>query len=412
MSKRSLRTNSSTKNGSSKRRVLVINVGGTLGMKKNSKGSLAPCSGYLTEQMHSMPELRHPAMPSWETVEFPVLLDSSDMVPSDWIKIAREIEKHYEDFDGFVVAHGTDTMHYTACALSFMLHNLNKPVILTGGMVTLAEAYNDARRNLLVSILLASRAEELCEVCIFSNDVLLRGNRSIKVRHTMRAFESPNYPTLAIHTAQGFRLQQDILLRQPSGRFSVNSDMSGRVMIFLLHPEFDEEVFERLLVSDKSPAGNVVSTLSGAPELALSPGNRNSTEEDGKEEQQGLLTTSSDKKLSSQVLDCVVLELMGVGAVSSQVTASVKRIVDTATQVGTIVVATTQDLKGQLTAAGVQRLHRVCPEVVFVDDMTTEAAAVKAMYLFGLGMAAASVKRWMGTCIRGEMSSDVRISKI
>ena len=349
-----------------RRKVLVLNVGGTLGMKKNIHGSYSPCSGYLTEEMHAMKELLHPTMTSYEVLEYELLLDSSDMVPADWLKIAKDIYARYDDYDGFVVAHGTDTMHYTACALSFMLHNLNKPVILTGGMVTLAEAYNDARRNLLASILLASRADELCEVCIFSNDVLLRGNRSLKVRHTMSAFDSPNYPPLATLQADGFSLRKEFLLRQPSGPFTNNSDMSGRVMMFLLHPDFDDAVFETLLL---------------------------------------------DGTTGQKLFDCIVLELMGVGSVKSNMTLSIARVVSLATKAGCIVVATTQDLAGQLTSGGIRRLHHVCPEVVFVDDMTTEAAAVKAMYLFGLGMGAEEVKKWMGLNIRGEMSKDVTVHR-
>ena len=130
-------------------RVLVLLTGGTMGMKPNARGSLEPKAGYLAEQMRLMPELRERRMPAYEVVEYAPLLDSADMVPQDWRRIAQDIAQSHNQFDGFVVIMGTDTMAYCASALSFMLEGLSKPVVLTGSMIPFAERLSaDARRNL------------------------------------------------------------------------------------------------------------------------------------------------------------------------------------------------------------------------------------------------------------------------
>ena len=150
-------------------------------MQPNENGSLAPVPGFLTKQMASMPELKdHPEMPDYDIIEFNPLYDSSDMSLPEWVKIAEAIESNYFNYDGFLVITGTDTMAYIASALSFMLENLSKPVIITGSQIPFCEVYNDARRNLIVSMIFASR-EDFLEVCIYFHDRLLRGNRATKV---------------------------------------------------------------------------------------------------------------------------------------------------------------------------------------------------------------------------------------
>ena len=121
--------------------MLVLLTGGTMGMKPNARGSLEPKAGYLAEQMRLMPELRERRMPAYEVVEYAPLLDSADMVPQDWRRIAQDIAQSHNQFDGFVVIMGTDTMAYCASALSFMLEGLSKPVVLTGSMIPFAESY-------------------------------------------------------------------------------------------------------------------------------------------------------------------------------------------------------------------------------------------------------------------------------
>jgi len=147
--------------------VMVIYTGGTLGMKKVD-GSYHPVQKHLVEMMKMMPELQSEKMPAYHILEYDPLLDSANMSVHDWIKIAQDIEKHYYDYDGFVVIHGTDTMAYTASALSFMFENLGKPVIFTGACTPLVEVVSDGRRNLIVSMLIAGYVD-IPEVCVFFN---------------------------------------------------------------------------------------------------------------------------------------------------------------------------------------------------------------------------------------------------
>ena len=146
------------------RHIAVFNTGGTIGMKANEEGSLIPVPGYLAERMLCMPEFAREEMPAVTLFELLPLLDSSDMGPDDWVRIARAIDRFYMDYDAFVVIMGTDTMSYAASALSFVLENLSKTVIITGSMLPLSDLFNDAQRNLIVSLVMAATLE-IPEVC-------------------------------------------------------------------------------------------------------------------------------------------------------------------------------------------------------------------------------------------------------
>lgn len=133
----------------------------------------------------------------YKIVEYEKLVDSSDMGLKDWIRIAKDIRRHYEKYRGFVVLHGTDTLVYAASLLSFMMEGLNKPVILTGSQISIFELRSDARENFLTSLILAGTCR-ISEVTIFFASKLMRGNRTIKHSCNMlEAFSSPNYPLLA-----------------------------------------------------------------------------------------------------------------------------------------------------------------------------------------------------------------------
>jgi L-asparaginase len=160
------------------------------------KHGYVPAPGYLAEQLSMMPELANEYMPDYTIHEYSPLLDSANMSLSDWLAIASDIAANYHDFDGFVVLHGTDTMAYTASALPFMLHGLRKPVLVTGSQIPLCELRNDARQNIITSLLIAARYS-IPEVCLYFGDRLLRGARSVKVdADGLAAFASPNYPSL------------------------------------------------------------------------------------------------------------------------------------------------------------------------------------------------------------------------
>ncbi len=175
------------------RRTLLMYTGGTLGMKEDSEGRLSPAPGFLKEALNKMEEIHAEKFPQWELLEHDPLVDSSTFTYKNWVTIAKGIEKHYNDFDGFVILTGTDTMAYTASALSFMLLNLTKPVIFTGSQIPLQMAFNDARRNLITSIMVSVDSRTPSEVCLFFNDNLFRGNRTMKVSsNCLDAFRSPN----------------------------------------------------------------------------------------------------------------------------------------------------------------------------------------------------------------------------
>jgi L-asparaginase len=138
-----------------KKSIYVAYTGGTIGMQRSEHGYV-PVSGHLQRQLALMPEFHRPEMPDFTIHEYDPLMDSSDMTPEDWQHIADDIKAHYNDYDGFVILHGTDTMAYTASALSFMLENLSKPVIVTGSQIPLAELRSDGQINLLNSLYVAA----------------------------------------------------------------------------------------------------------------------------------------------------------------------------------------------------------------------------------------------------------------
>ena len=179
------------------KRLYIAYTGGTIGMSRTPDG-YAPAPGFLAAQMAAMPELADPRMPGYDIHEYDPLLDSSNMRPADWVRIGQDIVAHYDAYDGFLVLHGTDTMAYTASALPFFLQGLRKPVIVTGSQIPLCEIRNDARANLITSMLIAAEYP-LPEVCLYFGGKLLRGCRSVKVdADGLEAFDSPKYPPLGV----------------------------------------------------------------------------------------------------------------------------------------------------------------------------------------------------------------------
>jgi len=184
-------------------------------MRRTSDG-YAPSPGYLAAELASLAELRHADMPEWELHEHEPILDSSNLRPSHWLEFARDIVARADDFDGFVVLHGTDTMAYTASALAFMLRGLGKPVVLTGSQIPLCELRSDGRENLLTAMLIAAGEPAIPEVGLFFGARLFRGCRAVKVNATgFAAFDSPNCPPLA---SVGIEIDVDWnVVRAPEG---------------------------------------------------------------------------------------------------------------------------------------------------------------------------------------------------
>ncbi|GAA0818631.1 asparaginase [Colwellia sp. D2M02] len=178
-----------------KKKIYVAYTGGTIGMMQSTQG-FVPIKGHLTDSINGLPEFHRSEMPDFTINEYQPLIDSSNMTPTDWQRIAEDIKAHYDDYDGFVVLHGTDTMAYTTSALSFMFENLSKPVIVTGSQIPLSQLRSDGQVNVLNAIYIAANYP-INEVGLFFNNNLYRGNRCIKAyADGFNAFDSPNMPVL------------------------------------------------------------------------------------------------------------------------------------------------------------------------------------------------------------------------
>jgi len=178
-----------------KKKIYVAYTGGTIGMMQSTQG-FVPVRDHLTDSINALPEFHRAEMPDFTISEYQPLIDSSNMTPSDWQRIADDIKAHYDDYDGFVVLHGTDTMAYTSSALSFMFENLSKPIIVTGSQIPLSQLRSDGQVNVLNAIYIAANYP-ISEVSLFFNNKLYRGNRCIKAyADGFNAFDSPNMPAL------------------------------------------------------------------------------------------------------------------------------------------------------------------------------------------------------------------------
>lgn len=233
--------------------VLVIYTGGTVGMSFNKRGELAPMR--FDQIRKRMPELRQLNM-RISVLSLPEPIDSSNVTPGAWLQIAALIAEHYPHYDGFVVLHGTDTMAYSAAALSYLLENLGKPVVFTGAQVPMGRIRTDARRNLVTALEIAAARHpragtvRVPEVCIFFSDVLIRGNRAKKVESQhFNAFKSENYPPLA---RAGIQLEyNDNLIRLlPGARLHAHSQLEEGVAVLKLFPGIPERVLRAVLELD------------------------------------------------------------------------------------------------------------------------------------------------------------------
>lgn len=236
--------------------VLLIYTGGTIGMKEDSHGALTPFD--FDGLMEFVPELGKFTC-RIDHYSFSPLIDSSDVEPSLWVRLAEIIRDRYDEYDGFVILHGTDTMAYSASALSFMLENLSKPVIFTGSQLPVGRPRTDGKENLISSVEIAvaknpDGSAVVPEVCIFFNSQLLRGNRSTKADSTsFHAFRSPNYPPLA--TAGIDILYNDKhIMRPSSAAFRINTTLDTRVSILKVHPGITPQVVRDILLGSDTRA--------------------------------------------------------------------------------------------------------------------------------------------------------------
>lgn len=245
-----------------KSRILLIYTGGTIGMMKDFEtGALKAFNFKKLSQ--KIPELKQLEC-SIETISFESPMDSSNMNPEHWKTIATCIQENYTTFDGFVVLHGSDTMSYSASALSFMLENLNKPVIFTGSQLPIGDLRTDAKENLITAIQIASLHTNgkpiIREVGLYFEYKLYRGNRTTKINaEHFNAFSSPNYPELA-ESGVHLKINNDALrATNSSKKLKVNSTFDDNVVIVKMFPGINQQVLSALL-SIKNLRGIVLET--------------------------------------------------------------------------------------------------------------------------------------------------------
>ncbi len=335
-----------------RKKVYIAYTGGTIGMKK-SGGGYRPAPGYLEKMMNNIPELKSDILPDYQISEYKPLLDSSNMTPDDWLKIANDIAVHYKEFDGFVVLHGTDTMAYTASALPFMLQGLQKPVILTGAQIPLCKIRNDARENLITALLIAANYK-IPEVCLCFGDKLLRGNRAVKVdADSLDAFESPNFPALGTVGIE-ININWNLILPTAKTRkpLTVNALNEARVAGLRLFPGVSIDIIKNFL---QPPIRGLILQTYG---MGNAPG---------------------DSKLISAL--------------------------KAANDRGVVIVNCTQCLKGTVnmedyaTGAALARAG-----VISGFDMTMEAALAKLSFLLNQKLPVTKIKKMMQTNLRGELT--------
>lgn len=232
--------------------LLLIYTGGTIGMKQDMKDlTLKPFD--FSQILDEVPEIRKFAF-KIDTYSFEPPIDSSDVESSLWQDLARLIKEKYEDYDGFIILHGTDTMSYSASALSFMLDGLTKPVIFTGSQLPIGVPRTDGKENLISAVEIASAKDDeghpaVPEVCVCFDSLLMRGNRSTKVNsEVFRAFQSPNFPPLA-EAGINIRYNNEYI-RKPNDWYqslTINTDLDTRVSILKIHPGITPEVVRNIL---------------------------------------------------------------------------------------------------------------------------------------------------------------------
>ena len=232
--------------------LLLIYTGGTIGMKQDlTDQTLKPFD--FSQILDEVPEIRKFAF-RIDAYTFDPLIDSSDVEPGMWQRLAELIRDRYEDYDGFIILHGTDTMSYSASALSFMLDGLTKPVIFTGSQLPIGVPRTDGKENLISAVEIASAKDAeghalVPEVCVCFDSLLMRGNRTTKVNsEVFRAFTSPNLPPLA-EAGISIRYNRD-LIRKPLDWYqnlSINKALDTRVSILKIHPGITPQIVRTIL---------------------------------------------------------------------------------------------------------------------------------------------------------------------
>ena len=338
--------------------ILLIYTGGTIGMKEDPAiQALRPFN--FSQILEEVPELGKFAY-RIDSYTFDPIIDSSDVEPSLWVAITELIEEKYDEYDGFVILHGTDTMAYSASAVSFMIEGLTKPVIFTGSQLPIGIPRTDGKENLRSSVEIAAARDSeghalVPEVCICFDNILMRGNRASKINSDhFRAFRSPNFPPLA---EAGINIRYNLqLIRRPvdwNARPVFHKTLDTRVSILKIHPGITPQIVRTILCSNDTRA--------------------------------------------------VIIETYGAGNAPSK--EWFLDIVREASESGKIILDITQCLAGSVNM-DIYATGKCLKEAGVVNgyDSTTESALGKLFYLLGEIDDNATVKSMLETDLRGEIS--------
>ena len=335
-----------------KKRIYIAYTGGTIGMKDNGQGYV-PVKGHLTESINSTPDFHREEMPDFTINEYAPLIDSSNMAPADWQRIADDIKANYDNYDGFVVLHGTDTMAYTSSALSFMFENLSKPVIVTGSQIPFSQLRSDGQVNVLNSLYIAANYP-ISEVGLFFNNKLYRGNRCIKAyADGFNAFDSPNMPVL---------LEAGINIQLVAGKITEPVEKVAPLKLSKITPQ---------------PIGVV----------HLYPG----------------ISSAVIENTIKQPVKALILRSYGVGnAPQDKALLSCLR---KAKEQGIVVVNCSQCIKGTVNMSGYATGNALSEVgVISGHDMTLEATLTKLHYLLSKNLSYQEMCEQMQLSLRGELS--------
>ncbi len=337
-------------------KIQIIYTGGTIGMVHDDIGQLVPFD--FDNIKKNVPELNRLDY-HLDVISFNPLIDSSNMSPKDWKKIAELITASYKDYDGFVILHGSDTMAYTASALAYMFENLNKPIVLTGSQLPIGEIRTDAKENLITALEIAASknadgSATVPEVCIYFDYHLFRGCRSTKMHaDKFDAFKTPNYPILA-EAGVDIKFNTDYIRTITNETLLVNTEFGGTIASIKLFPGISEKY---------------VQAITNTPNI-----------------------------------DAILIEGFGVG---NTTTASwFIELLKTASNKGLLIYDITQ-CGGGTVQLGRYETSKHLSEIGVISghDITFEAAITKLMYLFGKYSNKEIIKQKLSENLRGEISN-------